>query len=146
MPVTLKLVPFDASADAYSKITRAAPALVDSPRGCIPDLGTPSRPCRLRLWYTRVVLEKDYPMSVEIPTDLQPAIEAVVASGVYANEQELVSDILRAVVPALGQYQQLRRDVQASLDEVQQGKVRNAEFDAVRQQLCKEYDESGNRR
>ena len=62
-------------------------------------------------------------MSVEIPTDLQPAIAAVVASGVYANEQELVSDILRAVVPALDQYQQLRRDVQASLDEVQQGKV-----------------------
>ncbi|MCU0962989.1 MAG: hypothetical protein MUF48_23085 [Pirellulaceae bacterium] len=85
-------------------------------------------------------------MSVEIPSDLQMAIEAVVASGVYANEQEHVSDILRAVVPALGQYHQLRRDVQASLDEVQQGKVRNADFDAIRQQLCKEYDEAGNQK
>ena len=68
------------------------------------------------------------------------------ASGVYANEQELVSDILRAVVPALGPYQQLRRDVQAFLDEVQQDKVRSADFDAIRQQLCKEYDESENQR
>lgn len=84
-------------------------------------------------------------MSVEIPTDLRPAIDAVVASGTYANEQELVSDILRAVVPALGNYQQLRRNIQASLDEVRDGKLRNADFDAVRQQLCEEYDESGNR-
>ena len=57
-------------------------------------------------------------MSVEIPADLQPAIEAAIARGSYANEQELVSDILRAAVPVLGHYQQLRRDVQASLDEV----------------------------
>ena len=85
-------------------------------------------------------------MSVEIPGDLQPAIEAAIARGGYADEQELVSDILRAAVPALGHYQQLRRDVQASLDELQQGKVRDADFDTVRQQLCKEYDESGNRK
>ena len=85
-------------------------------------------------------------MSVEIPADLQPAIEAAIAKGSYANEQELVSDILRAAVPVLGHYQQLRRDVQASLGELQQGNVRDADFDAVRQQLCREYDESGNRR
>ncbi len=66
--------------------------------------------------------------------------------GGYANEQELVSDILRVAVPVLEQYQQLRRDVQASLDEVEQGKVRDADFDAVREQLRKEYDESGNRK
>ena len=85
-------------------------------------------------------------MSIEIPTDLRPAIDAVVASGSYANDQELVSDILRAVVPALGHYQRLRRDVQASLDDVEDGELRAADFDALRQQLCEEYDESGNRR
>ena len=85
-------------------------------------------------------------MRVEIPTDLRPVIDAAVANGVYANEQELVSDILRAAVPALGQYQQLRRDVQTSLKEVNRGKVRDADFDALRQQLCEEYDESGDRR
>jgi hypothetical protein len=66
--------------------------------------------------------------------------------GGYANEQELVNDILRAAVPVFAQYQQLRRDVQASLDDAEQGKVRDADFDAVRKQLCQEYDESGNRR
>jgi len=85
-------------------------------------------------------------MSVEIPADLQPAIEAAIAKGGYANEQDLVNDILRAAVPVLGQYQQLRRDVQASLDEVERGKVRDANFAAVREQLCKEYDEDGNRK
>jgi Arc/MetJ-type ribon-helix-helix transcriptional regulator len=84
-------------------------------------------------------------MSVEIPTDLQPAIEAALARGGYANEQELVSDILRAAVPVLANYQQLRRDVQASLEEALQGKVRDADFNVVRERLCKEYDESGNR-
>jgi Arc/MetJ-type ribon-helix-helix transcriptional regulator len=85
-------------------------------------------------------------MSVEIPTDLQPAIEAALARGGYANEQELVSDILRAAVPVLANYQQLRRDVQASLEEVLQGKVRDADFNVVRERLFKEYDESGNRK
>jgi len=85
-------------------------------------------------------------MSVEIPTDLQPAIEAAIARGGYANEQELVSDILRAAVPVLTDYQKLRRDVQASLNDVLQGKVRDADFDTVRERLCNEYDDSGNRR
>ena len=84
-------------------------------------------------------------MNVEIPTDLQPAIELAIARGGYADEQELVSDILRAAVPGLGHYQQLRRDVEASMNEVQQGNVREADFDAVRKQLCNEYDDSGNR-
>ena len=85
-------------------------------------------------------------ISVEIPTDLQPAIEAVIARGGYANEQELVSDILRTAMPALGEYQQLRRDLQASLREMEQGKVRDADFKAIRELYCNEYDESGNRK
>ena len=85
-------------------------------------------------------------MSVAIPADLQPAIEAAIASGGYANEQELISDILRAVAPVLGEYQRLRREVQASLNQVEQGKVRDADFDAIREQLRSEFNESGNRK
>ena len=40
-------------------------------------------------------------MSVEIPTELQPAIEAALARGGYANEQELVSDICGPRCPSL---------------------------------------------
>lgn len=85
-------------------------------------------------------------MSIDIPTDLRPAIKAAIAKGAYANEQELVSDILRAAMPAPQQYQQLRSDVQASQDLVERGNVRDADFDAVRGQLCNEYDESGKRK
>lgn len=84
-------------------------------------------------------------VTVEIPTELQPAIEAAIARCGYANEQELVSDILRAAVPALGEYQQLRLDVQASLQDVEQGKFRNADFNAIREQIGNEYNESANR-
>ena len=85
-------------------------------------------------------------MSVEIPTDLQPQIAAAIARGSYANEQELVSDILRATVPVLDQYQHLRDAIQESLTEIDQGKLKNADFDAVRNLLNSEFDESGKRK
>jgi Arc/MetJ-type ribon-helix-helix transcriptional regulator len=85
-------------------------------------------------------------MSIEIPTDLQPAIEAAIAKGGYANEQELVSEIVWAAVPALEVYGQLRRDVQASVQEIEQGKIREADFNAIRDRLSDEYDDSGNRK
>ena len=82
--------------------------------------------------------------NIEIPADLQPAISAAIAKGGYADEQELVSEILRATVPALEKYQRLRRDIQTSLDEFERGEVRPADFDRVRGQLCEEFDEGGN--
>ena len=83
-------------------------------------------------------------MNVEIPADLQPKIQAAIVKGNFADEQELVAEILRVVMPVLGDYEQLRRDVQASLAEMEHGDVRDADFDAVRQKLSKEFDESGN--
>jgi len=85
-------------------------------------------------------------MSVEIPTDLQPQIAAAIARGSYANEQELVSEILRVTVPVLDQYQQLRDDIRASLAEIEQGQMKNANFDIVRNQLIAEFDDSGKRK
>ena len=85
-------------------------------------------------------------MSIDIPIDLQPAIEAAATRGGYASEQDLVSDILRAALPVLADYQKLRSDVQASLTDLEQGNLREADFSAVREQLCREYDENGNRK
>ena len=51
-------------------------------------------------------------VSVEIPADVQPLVAAAVAEGRYANEQELVSEILRLAVPALKGHEQMRRDHQ----------------------------------
>ncbi len=83
-------------------------------------------------------------MNVEIPPDLEPKIQAAIVRGDFANEQELVAEILRVAMPVLGDYEQLRREVQTSLAEAERGDLRDADFDAVRQQLCKEFDESGN--
>ena len=82
-------------------------------------------------------------MSIEIPIDLQPAIAAAVANGEYKSEQELVSEILRVTVPLLGQYSKLRSEIQTSLEDLQQGRIRDAEFRAVREKLHREYDAFG---
>lgn len=83
-------------------------------------------------------------MSIEIPADIQPLVKAAVAEGRYADEQELVSEILKVAVPALEGYEQLRRDVDTSLDMIERGEIREADFNSVRQRLCDEYEESGN--
>lgn len=84
-------------------------------------------------------------MSVEIPTDLQPLLQAAIARGHYANEQELVTEVLRHTIPALEGHEQMRRDVQTALEQIDRGAIRDADFGAIRQQLRDEYDESGNR-
>lgn len=85
-------------------------------------------------------------MSVEIPADLQPLLQAAIANGRYANEQELVTEVLRLAVPALEGYEKMRRDVQISLEQIDRGEIREADFDGIRHQLCDEFDASGNRK
>ena len=85
-------------------------------------------------------------VTVEIPVELQPLVAAAVAHGRFANEQELVSDILRVAVPVLREHEQMRREVQLSVDMADRGEVREADFDEVRRRLCEEYDESGRRK
>ena len=50
-------------------------------------------------------------MTVEIPDELQSLVAAAVARGRFADEQELVANILRVAVPVLDDYQRLRDDV-----------------------------------
>jgi len=85
-------------------------------------------------------------MSVEIPTELQPLVEAAIAKGRYENEQELITELLRLAIPAMDSNQKLRGDVRVSLEQIDRGEVREANFDAIRQRLRDEYDESGNQK
>jgi hypothetical protein len=82
-------------------------------------------------------------MNVEIPIEVQPLVAAAVAEGRFANEQELLSEILRVTVPVLEDYERLRREVKVSLDMADRGEIRDADFDALRRRLCNEYDDSG---
>jgi len=85
-------------------------------------------------------------VTVEIPFELQPLVAAALAHGRFANEQELVSDILRVAVPVLEDHEHLRQEVELSVDMADRGELREANFDRVRRRLCEEYDESGGRR
>lgn len=82
-------------------------------------------------------------MSVQIPSDLQPLISQAVARGDYADEQELVANILRLAAPALESYQQLKEDVRRSVEDETAGRMKEANFDGVRQRLQDELDENG---
>jgi hypothetical protein len=56
--------------------------------------------------------------TVEIPAEVQSLVATVIARGRFSNEQELVSEILKVAVPALDDYDQMRRDVaEQGLDE-----------------------------
>ena len=85
-------------------------------------------------------------MSVEIPADVQPFIKQAIASGAYADEQEVVAEILRVAAPALENYRQLKAMVEQSEAEGQAGLDVDADFDAVRGELRDTYDESGRRK
>jgi len=82
--------------------------------------------------------------SVEIPVEVQSLVATVIARGRFADEQELVSEILKATVPALDDYDQMRRDVQTSVAMADRGEIREADFDEICKQLCDEYDAKGN--
>ena len=85
-------------------------------------------------------------MTVEIPDELQSLVAAAVARGRFADEQELVANILRVAVPVLDDYQRLRDDVADSMEMADRGELRKADFDQVRRRLCDEFDEAGNRK
>lgn len=82
-------------------------------------------------------------MSIQIPTELQSLFRQAVARGDYANEQELVTEILTFAAPALENYQRLRERLRDSIEDEQAGRVRCADFEAVRQRLRDELDDDG---
>ncbi len=84
--------------------------------------------------------------SFQIPVEVQPLVSAAVASGRFANEQELVSAILKVAVPSLDEFDQLRRDVQESIAMADRGEICQADFDKIRKQLCDEYTAEGKRK
>lgn len=85
-------------------------------------------------------------MSIEIPADVEPFIKQAIAAGAYANEQEVVTDILRLAAPALADYRQLKGRIENSEAEATAGLDVEADFDGVRRQLRETYDDSGRRK
>ncbi|MEO8497985.1 MAG: type II toxin-antitoxin system ParD family antitoxin [Planctomycetota bacterium] len=84
-------------------------------------------------------------ISVEIPADVEPFIKQAIASGAYANEQEVVAEVLRLAAPALESYRQLKAMVESSEAEGEAGLDADADFESVRAELRHTYDQSGRR-
>lgn len=82
-------------------------------------------------------------MSVEVPTDLQPFIQNVLATGKYDSEQQVVEEILRLAAGSLEGYQELKEGVARSIEDEQAGRVKKVDFSAARQRLVDELDEAG---
>ena len=74
-------------------------------------------------------------MSVDIPADVQPFLQQAIAHGAYADEQEAVAAILRVAAGSLESYQKIQSSVQRSLEDEQAGRVREADFNGLRQQI-----------
>lgn len=65
-------------------------------------------------------------MIVSIPTELEPFVLGVVESGSYHNPAEVVGEALRL----LARREQLTRDVQAGIEQLQGGQYREYEGDS----------------
>ena len=86
------------------------------------------------------------PMSIEIPSELQSFVQGQLASGKFANEQELVIHLLRVLEQTKEGYDAMRAGVQRSLEQADRGEISKLDFDAIEQRLCDEFDEASNRK
>jgi antitoxin ParD1/3/4 len=60
-------------------------------------------------------------MTVEIPSDCQQFVQAVIDAGSYQNEAEVVADALRLLEERQRRIEELRREIQPALDELDRG-------------------------
>ena len=74
-------------------------------------------------------------MTVEIPADVQPFIRNAVASGIYVNEQEAVTAILRVAASSLEGYEEIKQAVKRSVQDELDGRVEEADFSKLRSKI-----------
>ena len=55
-------------------------------------------------------------MTVEIPSDCQQFVHAVIDAGSYKNEAEVISDALRLLQARRRRIEELRREIQPALE------------------------------
>jgi putative addiction module CopG family antidote len=60
-------------------------------------------------------------MTVEIPPDLQQFVHQVIDSGAFKSEAEVVSQSLRLLAERQRRIEELRREIQPALDQLDRG-------------------------
>ena len=81
-------------------------------------------------------------MTVSIPSRLQPFVEAELASGAFADENELVAKALELYREMSGKCQSLRNDVRQSIEQASRGEVAPLEMGRIKDTLRAEFDAS----
>ena len=60
-------------------------------------------------------------MSVDIPTDLQPFVQSMIAGGSFHSETEVVGEALRLLQNRQRRLEELRAEIQPALDRLDRG-------------------------
>ncbi len=81
-------------------------------------------------------------ITVSIPSRLQPFVEAELATGAFADENELVAKALELFRELSGRYQSLRNDVQQSIEQADRGDVALLDMGRIKDTLRAEFDAS----
>ena len=72
-------------------------------------------------------------MPMTVPVEFEAFVEQAIASGRYRSEEELFADALRLLSERERKWQSLRDDIQAGLDEVEQGHVAPLDVEDIKQ-------------
>lgn len=81
-----------------------------------------------------------------LPPDLNEFVQASVASGKYRSADELVCDAIRLLQEREREIDQLRREIDVGLAEVERGEVIELEDEAALNNFFREISEEGHRR
>jgi antitoxin ParD1/3/4 len=85
-------------------------------------------------------------MTVEIPADLQQFVDQVIIAGGYKSEAEVVGQALRLLQERQRRIEELRREVQPALDQLDRGEGIQIKDEAELQQFFEGIAERGRKR
>ena len=77
---------------------------------------------------------------VHVSDDLEDYVQQKIASGQFASQDEFVNEAIRVFREIEAQHQQLRTDVQRSIEEADRGEVEPMDIGALKAKLLAELD------
>ena len=83
------------------------------------------------------------PMPSTYPPELEQFIKRELASGQYQNEDELLVEALKAFRELKTRHDELRADVERSIEQADRGEVAALDMGALKQKLQDELGETG---
>ena len=80
---------------------------------------------------------------LQVASDLEDYVRQKIESGEFASREELANEAIRAYREMETQYQQLRADVQRSIEQADRGEIEPFDIEAVKVRLTAELDPRG---